>query len=294
MSLNASLSKFRSELSDATSRNIAHSRPSAATPARTSTPKLDAGGKRTHTEAFAKPAETARTTNHSGSELLTQVWNAVKYLKDKDMKPVAFTNLIDYLSLPNDASSHIPLIKRALIQHDQVTYIGGNESENGKESFKYKPKIPATNGEELTAYLARLPTAQGVQVKELKDGWPDCASHLDALEHAGSILVTRNKKDGTPKVVYADSPSYHILNSALQQPQKADTDFIDIWSKTKLPGSEAELRTELERWGLTPSSLVKEPKKVEAKRKEKRRINRKSGKTTNSHMLNILKDYSKR
>ena len=76
-------------------------------------------------------------------------------------------------------------------------------------------------------------------------------------------------------------------------PQKADTDFIDIWAKTKLPGSEMELRTELERFGLTPSSQVKESRRIETKRKEKRRINRKSGKTTNAHMLGILKDYSK-
>lgn len=295
MSLNASLNKFRSEMSDATSRNIAHSRPSSTAPARTSTPKPDANGKRTHNEAFPKPATATTDVNHAGgSEILTHVVAAIKYLKDKDMKAVPFTNIIDYLSLANDQENMKPLIRRALLHNNGVTYLSKTESGNGKESFKYKPKHPVTNAEELTAYLARLPQADGVEVKDLKDGWPDCADYLDELERAGSILVSRNKKDNTPKKVWTDSPSYHILNSATQQPKKADDDFGEMWAKIKLPGSEMELRTELEKANLTPSSQVKEVRKVEAKRKEKRRINRKGGKTTNSHMMGILKDYSRR
>jgi transcription initiation factor TFIIE subunit beta len=294
MALNASLNKFRTELSDATSRNIAHSRPSSAAPARTSTPKPGEAAKRTHDAAFSAPPAQLPSTNHGGSELLTQVWNAVKYLKDKEMKPVPFDQLIGYLSLPNDAEKNIPLIKRALIQHHRAQYLTKDASPNGKESFRYMPMHAVTNAEELKDYLARQPTAQGIPVRDLKDGWPDCAAYLDALEREGAILVTRNKKDNTPRMVWTDSPTYHILNATNQQPQKADSDFVDVWSKTKLPGSEMELRTELEKAGLTPSSQVKEVRKVEAKRKEKRRINRKGGKTTNSHMLGILKDYSKR
>ena len=293
MALNASLNKFKAEVADATTRNAAYSRPSSTAPARTSTPKPGEASKRTHETAFSGPAQ-APPSSHAGSELLTQVWNAQRYLKDKDLKPVPFDQLIGYLSLPNDAQKNIPLIKRALIQHDRVEYLSKTESGNGKESFKYKPLHPVTNAEELTAYLARQPTAQGIPVRDLKDGWPDCAAHLDALERAGSILVTRNKKDNTPKMVWADSPSYHILNPVSKAPQKADADFVDLWSKTKLPGSEAELRSELEKAGLTPTSQVKEVRRVEGKRKEKRRVNRKTGKTTNNHMLGILKDYSRK
>ena len=54
-----------------------------------------------------------------------------------------------------------------------------------------------------------------------------------------------------------------------------------------------EIRRELEKAGQTPTSAVREMKRIEAKKKEKRRVNRKGGKTTNSHMLGILKDYSK-
>ena len=181
-----------------------------------------------------------------------------------------------------------------------MEYLSKSESGTGKESFKYRPLHPVTNGEELKEYLARQATAQGIPVKDLKDGWTDCIPTVDLLESQGHILVTRNKKDNTPKTVYYDSPTYHITR---QQPATTtnpvtksgvDSDFVEIWAKTELPASEQEIRTELEKAGLTPTSQVKEVKKVEARRKEKRRVNRKGGKTTNAHMLGILKDYSKR
>ena len=299
MSLNASLSKFKSELSETASRNAAYSRPSSTAPARTSTPKpTDSTSKRTHDTAFpsttantpaAAAAAAATSTGHAGSELLTQVWNAVHYLKEKDLRPVPFEQIVNYLSLPNDLQKNTPLIRRALASNERVEVV----SVGGKDLFKYRPQHPVTNAEELTTYLARQPTAQGIPVRELKDGWPECNEKIDELEKEGAVLVLRNKKDNTPKIAWTDSPSYHILSSA-QAPQKADSDFIDIWSKTKLPASEVELRSELEKAGLTPTSQVKEVLKGDSKKKEKRRVNRKGGKTTNSHMLGILKDYSKR
>ena len=226
---------------------------------------------------------------------MTQVWNAVKYLKEKAPNPVPFDNLIGYLSLPNDAQSNIPLIKRALKGHERAEYLSKSESGTGKETFKYRPIHPVTNAEDLTSYLARQPTAQGLSVKDLKDGWPDCTPVLDTLESQGRILVTRNKKDNTPRMVWADSPTYHILDPFTQAPKhNADADFADIWSKTKLPASEQDIRSELEKAGLTPTSQVREVKGVEGKRKEKRTVNRRGGKTTNAHMLGILKDYSRR
>ena len=221
----------------------------------------------------------------------------MKYLKEKSPNIVPFEQLIGYLSLPNDAAGNIPLIKRALRGHERATYLPKSASGTGKEAFKYRPTHPVTNSEELTTYLAQQPTAQGISVKDLKDGWPDCAPYLDTLEREGKILVTRNKKDNSPRMVWADSPSYHITTTTGPNsvPQQADADFMDIWSKTRLPGSEQELRSELEKAGLTPTSQVKEVKTLGGgKRKEKRRVNRRGGKTTNSHMLGILKDYTKR
>jgi transcription initiation factor TFIIE subunit beta len=227
---------------------------------------------------------------------MTQVWTAVKYLKDKSPAIVPFDDVISYLSLPTDAAKNIPLIRRALRESDRATYISKAESGNGKESFKYRPLYPVTDAEELKDCLATLgqESAQGIPVKDLKDGWPDCTAHLDRLETEGFVLITRWKKDSTARTIYPDSPSYHILNPTSGLPQKVDADFVDVWSKTKLPGSEMEIRNELEKAGLTPTSQVREVRRTEGKKKEKRRVHRKGGKTTNAHMLGILKDYSRR
>lgn len=308
MSLAKSVQRFQSDLSEATTRNIQHTRPatSSSTPARSNTPKPGESSKRTHETAFASgstPASTitaptaAPPPGHAGTELLTQVFNAVKYLKEKETKPITFESLIGYLSLPNDAQKNIPLIKRALQQNDRVEFLARNAPGGvpGKDSFKYRPLHPVTNAEELKNYLASQTTALGIKVAELKDGWPDCIAAIDQLEKEGFCLVSRHKKDGLPRIVWADSPTYHVLNPSTQQPQKADADFLDVWNKTKLPASEVEIRNELEKAGLVPTSQVKEVRNLDAgRRKEKKRGMRKGGKTTNSHMLGILKDYSKR
>ena len=74
-------------------------------------------------------------------------------------------------------------------------------------------------------------------------------------------MVSRNKKDSTPKIVWPDSPAYHI---------PIDNDFRDFWARTKLPATETEIRGELEKAGIVPTSQVKEVKKMDMKKKERR------------------------
>lgn len=285
MSLQKQLGDYKRELADTAARNSAYTRPqtSADIP------------KRSHETAFsnsqsnssaAAPASTPRAPGpgSAGTELLTQVYYAIDYLKTKGNTAVPFDDITNYLSLPVDAQKHIPHIREALKAHDRVAFVPKSESGNGKDSFKYRPPHPVSNGEELKAYLARQPTSQGIPVRELKDGWPDCVATIDALEKEGHVLVIRNKKDDTPKMVWFDSPTYHI---------SIDSDFADFWNKTKLPSTENEIRNELEKAGLTCTSQVKEIKKLEIK-KDRKRVNRRGGKTTNHHMSGILKDYSKR
>ena len=293
MSLAASLNSFRKDLSDATTRNVQHSRPSSTAPARSSTPKPGDSNKRTHDTAFTPSSQPAPTTTHTGGgELLTQVVASIKYLREKDLRPVAFDDLIGYLSLPQDAQKQVPLIKQALRGNDRAEYIPASLAPSGKESFKYRPIHPVTNAEELKTYLMAQPTAQGIQAKELKDGWADAFPELNRLEEEGHVLLSRWKKDNSPRMVWADSPTYHILHPKTMKPQHADADFADVWAKTRLPANEMDLRGELEKAGLTPTSAVKEVRKAELGKKQKRKVVRKGGKTTNSHLLGILKDYS--
>ena len=286
MALQASLGKYKTELADAATRNAAFARPSSTAPARISTPKPTESisvssdtVKRSHDTAFSQPPSTS-----TGHELMTQVWHAINYLKEKN-SPLSFESLINYLSLPQDAMKNVPYIKKALQTHDRVQFVPKNESSNGKDSFKYRPLHPVTNTEELKEYLARATTAQGVAVKDLKDGWPGCIAAIDELEKSGTVLVTRLKKDNTPRMVWADSPSYHI---------HVDTDFVDFWTKTKLPATETEIRNELEKAGITPTSQIKETRNDNMKKKDRKRPIRRGGRTTNQHMMGILKDYSRR
>lgn len=215
---------------------------------------------------------------------MTHVVYAVQHLKEKYPNTATFDDILAYLSLPHDLQKHNTIVKRALQGHDRVLYTPKSASTTGKETFRHRPIHPVTNADELRAYLVSRPTSAGVSVKELKDGWPECIGVLDKLEREHAVLVTRNKKDNTPRMVWADNPSFHA---------RQDGEFVDFWGKTKLPASEIEISNELEKAGLTPTSQVKELKKAEPKRREKRRINRAGGKTTNMHMMGILKDYSR-
>ena len=219
--------------------------------------------------------------------------------KQSGAAPTTFAELIRFLSLPytlNNARGR-ENIKTALKRHHRITYLGGKE-----EEFKYRPLHPVTNGDELRNYLATLETAQGILVKELKDGWPDCIPTLDLLESEGHILVHRKRKDNTPLSVYPDNPSWHITtttatpsssNNPVLKIRQADPDFTKFWSQIRLPPNENDIRKELESAGLTPTSAVREASKVVGRKKERKRVDRKNAKKTNTHMAGILKDYSK-
>lgn len=181
---------------------------------------------------------------------------------------------------------HTGNIKRALLLNDHVRHTPKHESPTGKETFSYQPTHPVTNAEELKLYLARQPTAAGILVKELKDGWPDCTPTLLSLAASHEVLLTYNKKDNTPKTVYADSPHLWPAN-------KIDQDFVDFWGKCKVPANETDVRAVLEEASIVPTSAVREVRKAEMRKKEKRKMTRRGGKTTNTHMAGILREYKK-
>lgn len=297
MSLSSSLAKFKGELASATSRNIGQSRPpgSASGSARaTPKPSASTSTATTPAAAAAAAAEAAKRSHDSafkpsagsGSSLMTQVNVAVNYLKTKNPQELALDDVISYLSLPTEeARTQGALIRKALQGNERVQFVPKALSSNGRDSFKYRPSHPVTNAEELKNYLARQTTAQGIPVKELKDGWPNCIPTIDALEKENAILVTRQTKDNAPKMVWQNSPSYHV---------HIDDDFREFWNKTKLPASETEIRNELEKAGIVPTSQVKEVKKMGGKKERKKPTRRGGMKTTNKHMTGILKDYTRK
>ena len=119
-------------------------------------------------------------------------------------------------------------------------------------------------------------------VRELREGWPGVDDAVTKLEGEGKLLVTRNKKDNQAKMIWQNDPSLEY---------RIDDEFQAIWNRIKLPEPEA-LADELEKENLTPANksrglVVKQQKQQKQKRKPRR-----GGKTTNTHMMGVLRDYS--
>jgi len=211
--------------------------------------------------------------------LMTQVMFALKHMKEKD-KPMSFDDIYGYLYHPGLAADGKDALEHILQTHAKVDY--DPQGLNGKGSFRFRPVHNVRTADELLAFLQRQSTAQGIQVHELKDGWTGANDVIRDLEEEGKLLVARNKKDDTPRMVWPNDPS--LIHTV-------EKEFRDLWDKVKLPTTSADMRKELLEFGLTPTSQVKAP--VQGKEKEKKkRASRRSRKTTNTHMACILKDFS--
>jgi len=282
MSLAASFKVLKGDRSAASSaaaaRSLGNQRPAAAgTPTTSSsrpTPPAAVDSKRKRPEentTYSQPAATGL-----GQEMMTRVHYAVEYLKEKD-RPIKFDDIFKYLSIPPDRKDEGRRLRSALMSHPKV------EFEQREGTFRFRPVHNVRSAEELRGYLQQQPTAAGISVKELRDGWPGAIAAIDFLEKEGNLLVTRNKKDNVPKLVWPNDPSLGLSVAV-------DDDFQAYWHKIKVPDA-TDLRQELEKAGLTPTSQVKEITPVNGGGKKKRRINRKAGRSTNTHMSHILKEY---
>lgn len=220
-----------------------------------------------------------------GVEAYTQVTYVIEFLKKKN-EPKTFTEILQYLSLhPGDANA--ATIARILKKHDRVHFTpdpkaSGSDLMAGV--YAHRPVINVRTKAELIAYLQRKSDAQGVSVKDLKDGWPDCEGPLDELEKEHKILVTRTKKDNHARMVWSDDPS--LVHSI-------DAEFSVMWHQTELPSVD-ELVRKLQEAGQKPAS--EDPsKRVKAAgpgKEKKKRATKKGGKITNTHMQFLLRDYS--
>lgn len=225
-------------------------------------------------EVFSQPADTG-----TGTDIMTQVTYAVNHLKSKPA-PLRLDDLLSYLSAYRYGDDYIRTISAILKQHPKIIY--DPKGFDGKGSFAFRPIHNISNGVQLLRYLQGQTTAAGLPVKELIEGWPDAQDVIRSLEREHQLLVIRNKKDDHARIVWPDDRSLA---------QNVDGGFQDMWFKIKLPDPES-LRAELEKNGLTPtnkSAVLKLKAKVQERKTKKAR---KSGKTTNTHMVGILRDYS--
>lgn len=210
---------------------------------------------------------------------MTQVTYAIEYLKTKGT-PQTLNDLLSYLSIQYRDEEYKRTVGSILRNHDKVIYDAN--ANGGMGSFSFRPVHDIRSGDRLLRFLQSQPTAQGLVVRDLRDGWPDAEDAIDQLESEGKLLVTRNKKDNHAKMVWPNDPSLLV---------SIDEEFQNIWHKIKLPDP-GELADELEREKLLPANKRRgvkvKPKVVEKQTKKPRRV----GKTTNTHMIGVLRDYS--
>ncbi|KAL8710410.1 MAG: hypothetical protein Q9220_005011 [cf. Caloplaca sp. 1 TL-2023] len=223
---------------------------------------------------YSQPRDTG-----TGQHIMTQITYAIDYLKSKTT-PQTLSDILSYLSMQTREEGYKRAIEKILIRHDKVNY--EPKREGSAAVFSFRPAHNIRSPESLLGYLQAQQTAQGLSVKELRDGWPDAEDAITQLEIEDKLLVMRNKKDNHARTVWLNDPSLNF---------EVDEEFQNIWHKIKLPEAGA-LADELEREGLTPANknrLMKKPVKIQEKTKRKGRA---GGKTTNVHMAGVLRDYS--
>ena len=272
--LTSSSNKLSNKRTAAASANLA----SLPAPSQASTIiKNDLKRKRVVEQAntvFSQPKDTG-----TGSHIITQVTYALEKLKEKDV-PWTWQRLGEYLSLHGREKGYGQALKTILMSHEKVNYqrIDGKE----KDLFSFRPIHNIRSADGLLGYLQSQPTAQALSVKDLKDGWHGALDAIDNLEKEGKLSVTRHKKDDSARFVWPNDPSLFF---------SIDQEFKIMWQKIRLPEPGA-LADELEREGLTPANKSRAVKAKPVKQENKTKRARKGGKTTNTHMAGVLRDYS--
>lgn len=221
--------------------------------------------------------------------MISQMAYAVSWLRGKD-EPQPYNAVLGYLSLTSRPESEQEYFVEQMRRHPQIQWIPDPSlSEQTWRTGKYlhRPAIPGVKSKTtLLAYLQKKTDASGVSVKDLKDGWPDCDAAITELEAEHKVLVVRAKKDGVARMVWLDDGSLA---------QEIDPQLKVMWSRMELPSLET-IATRLIAAGQKPAS--EDPRnKVDSGKggggdKKKKRAQRRGGKSTNTHMEHLLRDYS--
>ncbi|EPS33199.1 hypothetical protein POX_a01809 [Penicillium oxalicum] len=225
---------------------------------------------------YSQPANTG-----TGKDIMTQVLFAIEHMKTKAV-PLKFADIVSYLSLQHRANdpAYVQALRSILQRHEKVDFDPAGAG--GEGTFSFRPPHNVRNAEQLLQKLQSQKTAAGMSVRELREGWLNVEETINQLEREGKLLVTRNKKDDHAKMVWANDPSLI---------EHFDPEFKQIWEKIKIPDPQA-VKEALDKAGILPTNknkVMKPRMKVEQKKTKKPR---RSGKTTNTHMQGILRDYS--
>lgn len=292
----ASLAGAASKLSGASKPNSLKRPPPSPSPSVTSTtsaaPGNDGSGstpkkikRETTATIFSQPAQTGY-----GTELGSNIIYIVDNLKEHG-KPKSLDDVLGHVNLHRRDDNFKRAVVETLKAHTKVNFIRDPKAEaadpeNAWKTGKYEhlPIIPGVKDEtSLLRYLSERKTAQGISVKDLKDGWPSCDETITKLEKAHKLLVVRTKKDGVARTVWIDDPSLH---------HDVDAEFKLMWHRVEVPPLEDIVR-KLAAAGQKPTSddpqLKVHAVAKDTKKNKKRAVNIK--KMTNVHMAGLLKNF---
>lgn len=223
-----------------------------------------------------------------GDQIGTQMHFALTYLREKN-EPKSLDDILGHLSLMKHPEQYKETFTEMIRRHPRVEFIPEpdvTEQKWDSGKYAYRPIIAGVKDKtSLLKFLQGRKDASGVAVKDLKDGWPDCEPALTDLEKEHKILVIRTKKENNPKHVYLDDPSLSC---------EIDPEFKTMWLRVPIPKPE-ELPRKLQAVGQKPTSedpsIVNKVAAQKAK-PQKKRITKRAGKVTNTHMESVLKDFS--
>ena len=231
---------------------------------------------------YSQPAMTG-----TGDSIISQMAYAVSWLRQKG-DPQTCADVLGYLSATARPDTEQEFFVDQMRRHPQIQWIPDpalSEQTWRSGTYAHRPAIPDVKTKtQLLAYLQRKTDASGVAVKELKDGWPECERAIGELEAEHRVLVVRAKKDGAAKMVWLDDASlFHEVEPQLKL----------LWARVELPSVE-NIVPKLVAAQQKPASEDPRIKASQAPKldKKKKRVQRKSGKSTNTHMEHLLKDYS--
>lgn len=238
---------------------------------------------------FSQPENTG-----VGSAIGTNIVYALDYLKQQGGKAVSLATVLGHLSLDREPEAFRRQVVERMRHHPRITWrpdAGAAAGASGPDdnwqtgTYEHLPVIPNVKDRTtLLQHLQRRTDAQGVNVKDLKDGWPDCEATLAALEKEHRILVVRTKKDNHPRMVWLDDPSLC---------HEVESEFQALWHRSEVPSLDDIVR-KLAAAGQKPTSEDPRLRDIAApkEKKQKKRAQRRTGKSTNTHMEHLLKDYS--
>ncbi|KAG7047591.1 transcription initiation factor IIE subunit beta [Colletotrichum scovillei] len=280
-SLASAASKLQSK-----STSLAPPSPSPSVSSMASASKNDttASGKRKRDPnaiVYSQPQNTS-----FGQEVFTQMQYALEWLKGKD-EPKTATEIFDHLGQTRSTDKHKQQLVEGMRRHPRIQWVPDpkmSEQTWRTGTYVHRPIIPGVKDKmTLLRHLQSKRDAEGTNVKDLKDGWPDCDQALMELEREHKILIVKTKKEQHPRAIWLDDATLH---------HHVDDEFKRMWNVVEVPSTD-DIVKKLVSVGQKPASADPSTiKKVDSKKQQKKRAVRRTGKTTNTHMEHLLKDYS--